>query len=497
MQEIRRRLPTSYTGKVTSSSDRRLALVISATNSDPNLCKTIFSATALGYPSPVLINWANEDHSHLIKITGVVEYLEAVTAEDANKGDRLSDDDLILMVDGWDVWFQLPPDVLLQRYHEQLRQANARLRQQWPGPAESMAMEQTIIFSAQKRCWPLASEGFHLHCDELPESVLPADVYGPDTDFQDLDINPGHTHNIRPRFLNSGSVIGPVGDLRRFYKRAKEMMDKKFAEGVQRRSDQGMSAEVLGEQEVLRQWRRERALSDILSDDVKGHHDDGSSIASLYEYHLGLDYAQNLFIPTVFEEQDGDIITLSNDSLIQSRSQALGISPPRLNGVPADMKDASNPLQKLTAQAQTPLDWADLPLYADFYTTAVPVMLHHNAHKDNLKSRRERWWDRTWYFPHLRELLAHHLEPAPLQPLAVVRVEEAAGRRQAREVTYWAPRSDAEKRKPRRFDLGDLRGQGIGELEVEEVCKYADETAKSEKHWYDEVFRDGQGTLRI
>ncbi|KAF4342774.1 hypothetical protein FBEOM_3296 [Fusarium beomiforme] len=168
--------------------NRRLGIVLPAHNPDHDLCKVIASALALGYPAPVIVNWGKtydkskgwKGGSHLAKITGTLEYLDSVS-NSATPENRLDEDDIIVLTDSYDVWFQLPPDVLLQRYHEANRQANERLASQWKGPGRP-PMEQTIIISAQKKCFPPPSSGSVLHCGQLPESPARKDLYGPKTD---------------------------------------------------------------------------------------------------------------------------------------------------------------------------------------------------------------------------------------------------------------------------------------------------------------------------
>ncbi|RSL43087.1 hypothetical protein CEP54_015226 [Fusarium duplospermum] len=412
---------------IVPAEDRRLIIVLPANAPDINLCKATTSAISLGYPAPVIVNWGKDYQgkgwhggSHLDKIIGTLDFLNWASSSDA--GDhKLGDNDLVIVLDSYDTWFQLPPSVLLQRYHEANRLAGQRLEEQWPGQG-NISVQQSIIVSAQKKCFPPPDSGSILHCDALPESPARADLYGPETDK-----DPNLYHNVRPRYLNSGSMIGPVEDMRRYFDRVKHRMRQRQAEGVHLYSDQGIFAEVFGEQEIMRQRLRD------------GHVQDQASEIETFEYHVGLDYTQQLFIATVFEEEDGDIITLGNETEIARRSKALQISPVRLKGVPNDLANTQNPLQSMGAGDYS--WWDEMPLYADFFSTAIPVVLHHNAHKDGLKSRRVEWWDRTWYFPYLRELLAAQLSPGEREPLF----------RSADKVVYWAPQSNQTGAKPRLF----------------------------------------------
>ncbi|KAF7547343.1 hypothetical protein G7Z17_g7800 [Cylindrodendrum hubeiense] len=474
--------------------NHRLVILLPADESGSALCKVIFSIMATGYPSPVILNWkknfgkkkaekADIGGSHLAKITGTLEYLEAISQPGTHEGDRLEDDDLVVLADAYDVWWQLPPDVLIKRYHESNRLANERLAKEWGAPGK-VPMQQTIIASVQKKCWPGREMGGNRHCNELPQSSARKDLYGKDTDIDPaMSSNKNNpVHNTRPRWLNSGTMMGPVGDMKRYMRRVKERMDQLLPDQPDLRSDQLVFGDVYGEQEVWRTLLRHRQKEFLYNDATKG-------LLESFEYKVGLDYSQQLFIPTVFEEVDGEMIRLNNETHIADQSRKLGIDPVRLKGIPEDIRSSAIPLKKVVDDTQHgALDWGDLPLYADYFSEAIPVAVHHNAHRDGLKKRRVWWWDRTWYFPYLRELVGAYLElPAELRPVATFAT-------QGKEAVYWAPSSDMEKRKPRHF-TPEARYMGLPELEFEALCRDPEEDAKSEHRWFDEVFRDGKGGL--
>ncbi|KEY73466.1 hypothetical protein S7711_07492 [Stachybotrys chartarum IBT 7711] len=475
----------------TASQNRRLVYILPADNPGPSLCKVIFSGMALGYPSPVVVNWQQDfrEHgltgSHLMKITGTLEYLDAITRETTHEDDRLEDDDLVVLMDAYDVWWQLPPQVMINRYLETNKAANERLAAQWEGDGE-MPMHQTIVASAQKRCWPNPSMPYHLHCDALPTSPMRSDLYGEATDTPpEESTNPNNVHHeVRPRYLNSGSIIGPVGDMKRYLRRAEERMRRRMSEVTDLWSDQGVFAELWGEQEMWRTWRRKLQKNGGLPDDEMTTMTTGE-----FEFHVGLDYTQTLFIPTVFEEEDGEIISLNNHTRISERSRELGISPVRLTGVPDDLKQIPIPLRKVVDKSQQDsLDWGEMPLYADFFSEAVPVAVHHNAHAGGVKGRNTWWWDLMWYSPYLRALVLDYLQPpAQLQPVARVQV-------QGEDTAYWPLASDKTKRRPRVFQAGE-QSEGLPELFFHDIC--VDTRGKLEKgwEWHDEVFRDGKGPI--
>ncbi|KAL3601911.1 hypothetical protein FPOAC2_06199 [Fusarium poae] len=359
-------------------SNRRLVILLPANAPGVNLCKAMVTAIALGYPTPVIINWGKSG-SHLAKIGGVLDYLDWAVRLKSGHKDHLGMDDLIVVADSSDSWFQLPPDVLIQRYHDLNAEADARLLKEWTGSSE-MPMKQTIMVSAQKRCWPRAKSGTNLHCADLPESPLREDLYGPDTD-KDPEMR---MVDVRPKYINSGAFIGPVGDMRRYFRRAQERyVAGKAIQGDHFYSDQGFFGEIWAEQEIWRKWRRE------LGDQIDLQQNASIMVRDQFEYHVGLDYYQTISIPTVFEEDDGDVVNLNNQTHIAERSKELEIEPPRLTRVPDEIRNAKNPIARLLSEEERQdLDWGDMNFYADFFTTAIPVNIHHNAHINNLKSRR-------------------------------------------------------------------------------------------------------------
>ncbi|KAF5609674.1 uncharacterized protein FSUBG_3881 [Fusarium subglutinans] len=428
---------TTERPEVPVDQDRRFALIVPSTNPSPNLCRTVFSAMALGYPSPVIINWGlnYRDISHwrlgknLPKIVGFVNYLDSVMHPSAAAEEKLFDDDIVLMVDAYDVWFQLPAQVLLSRYHEINRKANERLRKEWKRKDIPMPMKQTIVAASQRKCYPEdpVKFGVDMKCDRWPEPPLREDLYGPETEK-----NATFWHNNRPRWINGGMYIGPAGDMRRLFRRAKQNIERMVAEAFPIRSEQGMIGEVLGAQEVWRELQRQNHVSVDVEDFVGEN----------FEFHIGLDYAQDIsaqaFATEIRPEDDlfdGDFVMLSDQASIEKNSEVRGISPVRVEGIPDDLKSVQSPL----VEQGKAVDWSDMRLYTDFFLTTVPAILHHNKFKE----RRETWWDRPWYHQKLRGLVKSALLPRKgNEPLATVQLEGS-------KVRYWAASAEKKDRYPR------------------------------------------------
>jgi hypothetical protein len=132
-----------------------LHVLIPASRPDPNLCKAILSGNVLGYPRPTIINWNQtfddpafvEGGSHLAKINGTAQYLFSL--------DESRDEDLVLMIDGYDAWMQLRPQTLIDRFFDINRRADKRIASEMGGATVGRTgVSQKIIFGCQKRCWP-------------------------------------------------------------------------------------------------------------------------------------------------------------------------------------------------------------------------------------------------------------------------------------------------------------------------------------------------------
>jgi len=97
--------------------DRKVHIILpinaGAAGRSPGFCKTLLSILVHGYV-PTIVNWDIElDGGSMmrLKVDGIHGYLQKIT-------DKNADNDLALMVDALDVWFQLSPRTLLERFDE-------------------------------------------------------------------------------------------------------------------------------------------------------------------------------------------------------------------------------------------------------------------------------------------------------------------------------------------------------------------------------------------
>lgn len=471
-------------------------LLVPATESNSNLCKTLLSSFVLAYPPPTLINYGKkfdgdnwDKGSHAGKIRGVYDYL--------NDKEKVVDEDMVLVIDGYDIWFQLPPIIMIKRYHQLINEANDRLRRRFGtkprrpegnGATTEVAplYPQSVVFGADKLCWPNPHND--PACTAVPYSTLPKDVYGPLT-----DTNPDGFLN-RPRFLNSGTVMGPAKDVRAIYKVAVEKVERENRGNI---GDQFVFAEIFGEQEYQRELQRQSTqgtggkfyewLSNALGSS-------GSPMAAnqtiknmtvvpgrRYEFGIGLDYESKIFQTMTHSANDIEFITYNDSSVfpaIIEKHPNLKVNPFAL---PVDIQMAHGPFwysspgnhsldpkdgilfphsDKLDDLPDR-IDWYDAPLATNLYSASVPSLIHINGDKSLLKD----WWPSMWYHPYARALVRRYIRSTQTRKAAQA---AAAGGQ-----TWW-----------------DMRG-GRGGIWTDnglwmnwgEVCK------KTE----DEVFQDGKG----
>jgi hypothetical protein len=189
-----------------------------------------------------------------------------------------------------DIWFQLRREVLIERYHAVNDAANERLLQRLGSAVHAEGLEQTIIFGSGKRCAP--NQVQTIGCYPVPESPLPKDTYGNNTDTS-LGRNPWYS--LRQRWLNSGFIMGPKGDMRALFKRAaqkaketqRNMPNDDGSHGsdyMYHGSDQALFAVIFGEQEYQREVMRRRHHS--IKDDIKGR---GGTPKASYIFHTRVD----------------------------------------------------------------------------------------------------------------------------------------------------------------------------------------------------------------
>ncbi|KAL0939499.1 uncharacterized protein CTRU02_206109 [Colletotrichum truncatum] len=482
---------------IDAGGPRRLRLFMPADGPHINLCKTVMSAVALGYPMPTILNWNGEFNrpdwhfagSHIAKLESLLAVIDTLYAED----DDVNENDLVLLVDAYDIWFQLPPSVLIERFHRINRDADARVAKQWgehgytpdfPVPPP----KQQIVVTTAKDCQPDWESGSNPRYEYWPDSPLPPDFYGEGTDkVLPYAFDSARKYKkIRPRCVNSGMIMGTIGALRGALQKCKEKVDMVAMSDRQLWSDQALFAEVIGDQEMWRYWIRgllstwngTTSNQEELPREVRRVADQALA-GEGFDFGIGLDYDFATIPPTCSSEDDGFFVRLDDTDAVIKESKKAGVpGGVRVKGIPPELEHERDPLPGLS--------WGKVPLYTDFFFGTIPVGIHHNAYIFGLKPwRLEHWWNMTWYYPHLRELVTSALQAnRKLMPLARLPLNGDNGS----EMVYWTSKEDEKMVKV--FDRSNEESK-FAPISWDGVCQ------KGNKRWYDALFGDEKGPLEI
>ncbi|KAJ6447201.1 dihydroorotate dehydrogenase [Purpureocillium lavendulum] len=394
----------------------------------------------LDYPDPHIVSWGQEDEaqnllgggSHFAKITGVLEYI--------NDGERRKqngfDDELIIMIDSYDIWFQLPVEVLIARYDAIVAGDDARVAHRMGRAFSREGIHSNIVFGGGKRCSP--NQIHTLACYPVPDSPLPMDIHGGNTDtLMGRNIH----SSFRTRYLNSGYMMGPVGAMRPLLEKAKEKLEEcanrtaalfdngsRDSDHCYHGSDQSIFVEMYGEQEFHREVMRRHhrnAMDDYLDSIVSGRagarpppsqildapvddflkpafthqqNNDTYLPGKPFEFGIALDYWSVLGHQTSNAEFDTRYILHNKPLQPQIGQQGIFDCPARAY-MPDDLPERA---PVLVPDDDNKNSWDSIPLYTEICVGTVPVMIHHNSVD---KWWREKQWDKTWWHGHSRRLL--------------------------------------------------------------------------------------------
>jgi hypothetical protein len=427
-----------------------LHLLIPTNQPEVNLCKTLLGLSILGYPTPTLVAWNEEfdeedilgGGSHKAKVFRVLDYLRDL--------DSTQDDDLVVMIDAYDLWFQVPLCTLLDRYQNVTQMAQERLVTTIGKEAVSQNnLTQTVLFGAGKRCAP--NHAHEIPCWAVPESPLPDSLYGSNTDTV---IGHNTAWSTRQRWLNSGFTMGPVNSVRQLFERAADIIHTTpdldpldpgdhMGDYGYHGSDQSIFMKIWGRQEWMRESLRlahsppgtkprssaiySTPIDNVLSPSFAHEStadleaDLAAGRASNWEFGIHLDYWSDFTHQTINSEVDGRFLDFRH----LNESLETGM-PPRTvwdcalrlpHEIPIDMRNATlpAPVEALAAES-----WLDRNLYTHLCLERFPAAVHFNG----IKSDRELFWPKVWYQKQAREMLQAMQEEMDAHEVRVVNFSE-------------------------------------------------------------------------
>ncbi|KAH6995659.1 hypothetical protein BKA56DRAFT_509452, partial [Ilyonectria sp. MPI-CAGE-AT-0026] len=419
------------------ATQQKYHILMGATQPALFLCKTLLTMAILGYPSPQLIGWGEPETeglkgggSHFFKITKVLEYLN----DPERRKNPAFDNEILFMLDGYDIWFQLPFKTLVERYHATVAEENKRVAQRMGRAKQIENVTSSIIFGGGKLCGP--SQPHTVACYTIPESPLPKDLYGGNTNTV---LGTNALSSFPTRYLVAGAWAGPVGEIRTLLQRASDELDKCVESHVgwfnvdgpwpvdqcYKGSDQSIFVEIFGRQEFHREVMRRvhrRRIDNIFDAIIPGRAgskpqpykllgitiddplnppfphqevDPGYLPGKPYEFGIGIDYWSLLAHQTSNAKSDARYIRLDESFTDQVGTRTLfecKPKPPHLDNLPR-----GGVLDLMPGR-----DWSNMPMYTEICLGVVPVMIHHNSVD---KFQIEYQWNQTWWYGHARQLL--------------------------------------------------------------------------------------------
>ncbi len=186
-------------------------LLITDPEQSVGLCRTLLSAAILDYPPPTLLNFNNTSPTAESQADGMRAVSDFLMDDS-----KISNQDLVLIVDGKNTWFQLPPRLIIERYQTVIALSNAWSTEQHYGELYSSTngdfkseagCKQRVVWAAGKiRASAADLAGFSAPVPPML-SVLDANTGSND--------KRGPIKN--PRNVHSGAVIGPAFHIKAIY----------------------------------------------------------------------------------------------------------------------------------------------------------------------------------------------------------------------------------------------------------------------------------------
>ncbi|WPH04858.1 Hypothetical protein R9X50_00775500 [Acrodontium crateriforme] len=396
-------------------------VVMPVVKADENVCRFVVSGGVLGYPAPIFTNWSEEfddpDEAHVAKVKGLLDW--------TNRLDASHDDDLALVIESHDVWMQLRPQNLIDRYFEINRRADRRLKSEFGDITRDHDVRQDIVFAGQGDCEPWSQDD--PGCYAIPTSILESD----------LTIKPKTStwrskSNKRIQFdqphLNAAIALGTVKAMRKLFEQAMNEIDM----GTHLGSNQNLFSHIYGKQELWREvLRRDTLQSGGLKGDTdrkarnkltsnwnEEHLDEIRTIAAerenaTFEFGIGVDYASEISLSTAYAQDNGQWIKLPDSTTSTSTRLSNDIA----NALPPFWTFSVEPLPRWTT-------WHDVPLYTYIPTTTTPALLHlpalsasHPMNQPANGAAQSKMWSSMFFHRYARVLFDAFVY-APVLPVA-------------------------------------------------------------------------------
>ncbi|KAL9622392.1 MAG: hypothetical protein Q9160_003235 [Pyrenula sp. 1 TL-2023] len=392
-------------------------ILVAAPEAEANICRSVLSAAFLKYPSPALVNQAWKDSE-----LGSGSRAETRRVYDFLQNEqKLDDEDLILVLRGHESWFQLPPEILINRFFDITKAGSARLRSQYGTTLVSNMTKpmfsQRILFGVDKDCE--SDKADDLACAAIPYAPSPDNSWAPlaNRDSEDLQ--------NKPHWLNPGTILARVSDMRALYSRA---MEKVSSNGEAR-----IFSSIFGEQEYMREVTRQSKTNGWL-DWLASKMGSGLSVPNItnlhfepeqdkaYDFGIGLDYKSELFFPVTPFQEDAEWLSFNGTAASARILEEHGKLSFESFDLPLDVKRLHSPFESFATSQEhgslpsspsielSKLSFSDLSLVANMQSATVAPILQLDRDNTANEALLDSWWQRMWYYIHAKAFLGTMLQ---------------------------------------------------------------------------------------
>ncbi|KAH8122649.1 hypothetical protein LI328DRAFT_157321 [Trichoderma asperelloides] len=376
----------------------RLHYLIPASQPNLHFCYNLVSSAVNRYPVPTLLGWHGVDEfdaakTHLAKLRAMERYFNSLPPDE--------DDDLAIIVDGYDILIQLPPEIMVERYFQVAERADAHLAQRFDisvGELHRRGLRQTVFLGPDKLCWPI--DPVASRCWSAPESPIKPAAWGPDKGDNAMLY-------ADPRWLNSGTIMGPIGDLRRYIAATMDEIRATHDPLYEfRESDQYYMANVWGRQEY---WRSRVMGSDIPEFPPDKIIPAKTNPFQTTEYHVAIEYESALFQTRAGYQPYFGYVQFNESGLTAKltadvREEGPFFQPPTIK-MPKSIVASLSKLYDAIPEAHpgsTSADWLSVvELGVNFITHHIYGLWHCTGPKEFVEFE----YPTLWFYPYVKSLL--------------------------------------------------------------------------------------------
>ncbi|EME40969.1 hypothetical protein DOTSEDRAFT_74502, partial [Dothistroma septosporum NZE10] len=344
--------------------DRFLHIVISqawSSEASVELCKTVLTASTLGYPTPWSANWNSTLDAEGRDVNTTLNKLEHISTWLSSMPEDRGDDVVVILSNNKS-WFQVRPEVLLKRYFAILETGNKELGHHVSADVRDLRdVGEKVVFATQKRC----------------PSKHEASCQGQEAGDKSV------------HYLSANFAMGSMKDLKTLWQHAAIRATELTARNATL-DDHSVFVSLLADQQQYRHTIREQ----------KNHAEDLPAQDEFQDFGIHLDLKNELSYTAALNTDDIEWIKYHNPTKPETRKW---ISPPDLY-LPVDISISAPPLWTIDGTS-TPLHntWHDVQLLTSTSSNTIPAIIQRgHTSRPTLSTT---WWEKMWFHPYGRRLL--------------------------------------------------------------------------------------------